>query len=84
MESKDVLVLLEEIRDVQRQHFEAYSRASSESISIQRQGLALQQAAIEQQKFAVEEQARYMWLYRKVLLIAAPIVVFLVWTITSH
>lgn len=83
MESKDALVLLEEIRDVQRQHLEAYSRASDESIAIQWQGLELQLAAVEQQKVAVAAQARHLRLYRNVVLVAAPIVAFLVWTLTG-
>ena len=89
MESKEILTVLEEIRDVQRQHFEAYSRACAESMAMQQQDLEFRRAAVEQQKIAVEQQkiaveaqARHMRLYRRVLLVAAPIVAFFVWTIT--
>lgn len=84
MENKEVLDLLGEIRDVQRQHFEAYSRASSESISIQRRGLELQQAAVEQQQVSVDAQARHIRLYRKVLMVSAAVGAFFIWFITSR
>lgn len=72
MDNSKIEALLTDIRDQQRATLEEYRRIAGEA-------LALQKHAVEQQSVAVSAQARYLRLYRGVLLVTAPIVAGLLW-----
>ena len=76
---QQIVALLTDIRDAQHQLLAEYSRVAGEALSIQRQALAMQQQAISQQQAAVQAQGRHLRLYRLVLLVAVPIVAYLLW-----
>jgi hypothetical protein len=67
MDNATIEAPLTEIRDQQRATPEAHRRIAGEA-------LALQKHAVEQQSIAVAAQARHLLLYRRVLLVTAPIV----------
>jgi hypothetical protein len=71
--------LLAEIRDSQQKLLAEYSRVANESLALQREACSAQQRAISQQAEAVEMQRKSARLYRTVLLVAAPVMAFLVW-----
>jgi hypothetical protein len=60
MDPKDFVHLLVEIRDIQQEHLEEYRRVTKESLEIQRR--------------AVHEQSRIGRLYRRVIAVAAILV----------
>ncbi len=72
MDNSKIEALLTDIRDQQRATLEEYRRIAGEA-------LTLQKHAVEQQTVAVSAQARYLRLYRGVLLVTAPIVAGLLW-----
>lgn len=67
MDNPTIEALLTEIRDQQRATLDEYRRIAGEA-------LALQKHAVEQQSIAVAAQARHLRLYRRVLVVTAPIV----------
>jgi hypothetical protein len=73
--------LLAEIRDLQQKLLDEYSRIASEALSIQRESSEAQKRAIEQQALAVEMQRKSARLYKLVVLVAGPVLAFLVWQI---
>lgn len=75
MENEKVTALLEEIRSVQKQHFEEYQRVANEALALQTKALEIQQTAIAQQKIAVALQARNWRWYRVVLALAGVVIV---------
>ena len=77
MENQKIEMLLTEIRDLQRQHFEEYRRIAGESV-------AAQKAAIEQQAIAVQAQLRHAKFYRIAVLISVPLVAYLLWFLFKH
>ena len=84
MEDENSVALLKEIRDLQRELVGEYRRVANESLAIQRQSFEIQQTAVAQQKIAVEAQAGQIRLYRKVLVVAAVVVVALIWYLSRH
>jgi len=71
--------LLVEIRDLQQKMLAEYSRVANEALALQREAFANQQRAIAQQADAVAMQRKSARLYRMVLLLAGPVLMFLVW-----
>jgi urate oxidase len=67
VDNSTIEALLTEIRDQQRATLDEYRRIAGEA-------LALQKHAVEQQSIAVAAQARHLRLYRRVLMVTAPIV----------
>jgi hypothetical protein len=84
VENERTQTLLEEIRDLQRQHLEEYRRVANEALAIQKQAFELQQNAVAQQRVAVEAQANHLRLYRRVIVVAAVIVAGLIWTLVGR
>jgi hypothetical protein len=79
---QEIVALLTEIRDTQQKLLAEYSKAASESLAIQKQAFAIQQQAISQQQSAVLAQGKHLRLYRLVLVVAAPIVAYLLWQLS--
>jgi hypothetical protein len=73
--------LLAELRDLQQKLLDEYSRVANEALSIQRESSEAQKKAIAQQAQAVEMQRKSARLYRLVVLVAAPVLAFLVWEV---
>jgi hypothetical protein len=71
--------LLTEIRDLQQKLLTEYSRVANEALALQRETSLAQQRAIAQQADAVEMQRKSARLYKAVLLVAAPVMIFLIW-----
>ena len=84
LENEKTLALLEEIRDSQRQLLDEYRRVANESVSLQKQAFQLQQGAVAQQKIAVDTQAYFLRMYRRVLIVAVPLIVYVIWVVVRH
>lgn len=83
MSDSEVRDLLIEIRDTQRQYLEAYQRIAGEALLLQRQATERTAAAMEQQAIAVKTQLEHTKLYRRVIVVAAVLVlVILYWMFT--
>ena len=78
---EEAIRLLTEIRDLQKRFADDYSRMAAEALSIQRESSEAQKKAIAQQAFAVDMQRKSARLYRMVLIVAAPVVAFLIWEV---
>jgi hypothetical protein len=80
---QNVIQLLTEIRDSQQKLLTEYSRVANEALTMQREAFAGQQNAIAQQRTALETQLKSARLYKLVLLIAGPMLIFLIWRLQS-
>jgi hypothetical protein len=78
---EDATALLRDIRDLQRELLAEYRRVGEEALALQRQAFETQQRAVAQQGRSVEMQAGYARLYRIVLLVALPLIGFILWLI---
>jgi CHASE3 domain sensor protein len=70
--SDEMLAVLREIRDTQREHLAEYRRVAEESLAGQRRALAGQETTLR--------------LYRRVLVVGAvlvPVILFLLWYVLS-
>ena len=75
--------LLAEIRDLQKNLLSEYSRIASKALAMQSESYDAQKKAIAQQALAVEMQRKSARLYRLVLVVAAPVLAFLLWQIAK-
>lgn len=80
---KHATQLLVEIRDLQQKLLTEYSRVANEALTLQREAFSAQQRAIAQQAEAVEMQRKSARLYRIVLVVAGPLIAFLVWRLVA-
>lgn len=80
MSSEEMKIqLLTEIRDLQQELLTEYSRVANEALTLQREASLAQQRAIAQQAEAVEMQRKSARLYKVVVILSAPVLVFLIW-----
>jgi len=79
VDNEKVVELLADIRDCNRQLLDEYRRMAQEAVSLQKQALLEQKESVERQKLAVETQLRHVRLYRIVLIVTLPVVIFMVW-----
>jgi len=79
VDNEKIFELLTEIRDSNQQMLDEYRRVANEAVGLQKQALAEQKESVERQKLAVDTQLRHVRLYRIVLLVTLPVVVFMAW-----
>jgi hypothetical protein len=73
--------LLAEIRDLQQKLLDQYSRVANEALAMQRESSEAQKRSIEQQALAVEMQRKSARLYKWVVLVAGPVLAYLLWEV---
>ena len=84
MENEKLVSILEDVRNSQRQLLEEYRRVANEALALQKQSFEVQQRAVAQQSIAVDAQAKHLRLYRGVLVVAVPMLVFMLWFVAKN